>query len=564
MRDASSPIPSTRSTRSRARSSGLNPDELGSPWGAAISSFLAFAAGALLPLRRSCSLPGRTRCRSRSASPALALFGVGAMLSLFTGRNAVFSGAADAGAGRPRRRRHLRDRQTRRRDPWLSGPPAGAAPQAGTREVAAAAASVGVLGRGRARRRRSAQAGDTVAVRRAPTAMLARAAYRRQSQIRARVWSFDARQTRSTRRSSRAACGTRRRAARRLSPTPRTPAAASFTAKSDGLPGVVADRYGDVVVVPVLVGRRRALARARSSTRCRGVPARLRLRALGRRRARARRPGAARVGSAARRACRSDGRDRRGRPALPRRRRARAEDRLLPRPARQPRPRAPRSPRGREVLNVLLLHRRLHAGRAGRRRARACCRSTARRPALALARAQRSRCNAARAARGASGSRRTCSRELRQLRDSGRELRSHRARSAQVRADRRARRAARRARYKDINLLALKLLRPAGCWPPSPARAASTPELFRKIVAGAALDAGADAAVVGHFAAAPTTRRARLPRGRVPQGPAAPQSALRRCSSAVASPSSGKNKAATGCPVRPCQPRPGGQEVTRP
>ena len=29
---------------------GLNPDELGSPWGAAISSFLSFAAGALLPL----------------------------------------------------------------------------------------------------------------------------------------------------------------------------------------------------------------------------------------------------------------------------------------------------------------------------------------------------------------------------------------------------------------------------------------------------------------------------------------------------------------------------------
>ena len=29
---------------------GLNPDDLGSPWGAAIFSFLAFSAGAILPL----------------------------------------------------------------------------------------------------------------------------------------------------------------------------------------------------------------------------------------------------------------------------------------------------------------------------------------------------------------------------------------------------------------------------------------------------------------------------------------------------------------------------------
>src|SRR3981081_4899781 len=29
---------------------GLNPDDLGSPWGAAISSFVAFAAGAAVPL----------------------------------------------------------------------------------------------------------------------------------------------------------------------------------------------------------------------------------------------------------------------------------------------------------------------------------------------------------------------------------------------------------------------------------------------------------------------------------------------------------------------------------
>jgi VIT1/CCC1 family predicted Fe2+/Mn2+ transporter len=67
---------------------GLNPDELGSPWGAAIFSFLSFAIGAVVPLipflvtRGSLALPV---CVVLSAA---ALFGVGAMLSLFTGRQA--------------------------------------------------------------------------------------------------------------------------------------------------------------------------------------------------------------------------------------------------------------------------------------------------------------------------------------------------------------------------------------------------------------------------------------------------------------------------------------------
>ena len=107
-RSRSSPIPSTRSTRSRARSSASIPDELGSPWGAAISSFLSFAAGALLPLVAVRRRAGRrARCRSRSASPRVALFAVGALLSLFTGRSALLLGRAHAGAGRARGRRHL-------------------------------------------------------------------------------------------------------------------------------------------------------------------------------------------------------------------------------------------------------------------------------------------------------------------------------------------------------------------------------------------------------------------------------------------------------------------------
>jgi VIT1/CCC1 family predicted Fe2+/Mn2+ transporter len=72
---------------------GLNPDELGSPWGAAIASFLSFAAGALLPLAPFVVAPGPRALPLAIGITAVALFGVGALLSLFTGRNAVYSGA---------------------------------------------------------------------------------------------------------------------------------------------------------------------------------------------------------------------------------------------------------------------------------------------------------------------------------------------------------------------------------------------------------------------------------------------------------------------------------------
>jgi VIT1/CCC1 family predicted Fe2+/Mn2+ transporter len=72
---------------------GLNPDELGSPWGAAVSSFLSFAAGALLPLAPFVLAPGPRALPVAIGITAVALFGVGALLSLFTGRNAFYSGA---------------------------------------------------------------------------------------------------------------------------------------------------------------------------------------------------------------------------------------------------------------------------------------------------------------------------------------------------------------------------------------------------------------------------------------------------------------------------------------
>jgi 23S rRNA (cytosine1962-C5)-methyltransferase len=56
--------------------------------------------------------------------------------------------------------------------------------------------------------------------------------------------------------------------------------------------------------------------------------------------------------------------------------------------------------------------------------------------------------------------------------------------------------------YKDINLLALKLLAPGGLLATFSCSGGVSPELFQSIVAGAALDAGADAKIIERFSAA--------------------------------------------------------------
>jgi VIT1/CCC1 family predicted Fe2+/Mn2+ transporter len=71
---------------------GLNPDELGSPWGAAISSFLAFGAGAAIPLLPFLFLSGSSAFKLAIISAGAALFSVGAALSIFTGKGALSSG----------------------------------------------------------------------------------------------------------------------------------------------------------------------------------------------------------------------------------------------------------------------------------------------------------------------------------------------------------------------------------------------------------------------------------------------------------------------------------------
>ncbi len=71
---------------------GLDPSALGSPWGAATSSFAAFAVGALVPLAPYVLLRGGNPLPWAVGATAVALFGIGALLSLFTGRGALVSG----------------------------------------------------------------------------------------------------------------------------------------------------------------------------------------------------------------------------------------------------------------------------------------------------------------------------------------------------------------------------------------------------------------------------------------------------------------------------------------
>ncbi|MBU6378030.1 MAG: VIT1/CCC1 transporter family protein [Gammaproteobacteria bacterium] len=72
---------------------GLNPDDLGSPWGAAISSFIAFSVGAILPLLPfllgpTLGLAAGGAIGWTVAITVLALAGIGMAISLFTGRDA--------------------------------------------------------------------------------------------------------------------------------------------------------------------------------------------------------------------------------------------------------------------------------------------------------------------------------------------------------------------------------------------------------------------------------------------------------------------------------------------
>ena len=69
-----------------ARSLGLDPEELGSPWKAALSSLVTFAVGALLPLLPWFWLRGTTASGISIAIAAAAALGIGGTLGRFGGR----------------------------------------------------------------------------------------------------------------------------------------------------------------------------------------------------------------------------------------------------------------------------------------------------------------------------------------------------------------------------------------------------------------------------------------------------------------------------------------------
>jgi VIT1/CCC1 family predicted Fe2+/Mn2+ transporter len=70
-----------------ARSIGLNPDELGSPWAAAFSSLITFAAGALAPLLPWFFATGRTAQLASVAIAGAFALAIGGVLARLSGRS---------------------------------------------------------------------------------------------------------------------------------------------------------------------------------------------------------------------------------------------------------------------------------------------------------------------------------------------------------------------------------------------------------------------------------------------------------------------------------------------
>jgi VIT1/CCC1 family predicted Fe2+/Mn2+ transporter len=73
---------------------GIDPESLGgSAWEAAATSFVLFAAGAVVPVVPFVFLGGLAAVAASLAASALALFAIGAGITLLTGRSVLFSGA---------------------------------------------------------------------------------------------------------------------------------------------------------------------------------------------------------------------------------------------------------------------------------------------------------------------------------------------------------------------------------------------------------------------------------------------------------------------------------------
>jgi VIT1/CCC1 family predicted Fe2+/Mn2+ transporter len=71
---------------------GMSSSEAGNAWVAAVTSFLTFSAGAVVPILPWLVVGGATGIASSAVLSAVALFGTGAITTLFTGRSVAFSG----------------------------------------------------------------------------------------------------------------------------------------------------------------------------------------------------------------------------------------------------------------------------------------------------------------------------------------------------------------------------------------------------------------------------------------------------------------------------------------
>jgi VIT1/CCC1 family predicted Fe2+/Mn2+ transporter len=72
---------------------GINPDDLGgAAWSAALSSFVIFTVGAIFPVAPFFVLGSNAAVAGSVIVSGVALYAIGAITTLFTGRGAVFSG----------------------------------------------------------------------------------------------------------------------------------------------------------------------------------------------------------------------------------------------------------------------------------------------------------------------------------------------------------------------------------------------------------------------------------------------------------------------------------------
>ncbi|MEP6637792.1 MAG: VIT1/CCC1 family protein [Chloroflexota bacterium] len=78
---------------------GLDPDQLGSPWRASAGSFVAFGVGAAIPVIPYLFGGGTTILLVSLGLSLVALFAVGAAVSLLTGRGLLFSGVRQVAIG---------------------------------------------------------------------------------------------------------------------------------------------------------------------------------------------------------------------------------------------------------------------------------------------------------------------------------------------------------------------------------------------------------------------------------------------------------------------------------